>query len=46
MVMSISGLSVDEIDRLLAEKIAKLPHDKKALLLEWVKKEFPEVFRK
>lgn len=42
MVMSISELSVDEIDRLLAEKIADLPQEKKITLLEWIKKEFPE----
>ena len=43
MVMSISELSVDEIDRLLVEKIAGLSQDKKVILLEWIKTELPDL---
>lgn len=36
-------LSNEELDQLLVEKISGLPREKRANLLEWAKKEFPEL---
>lgn len=35
-------LSAEELDRELRERTSRLPADKRAALLEWIRKEFPE----
>ena len=35
-----AGLTEEELNRVLIEKISALPREKQAYLLEWIKKEF------